>query len=104
MSGPFCPARRTPWVSRPFRQDVVGHAGFAEEKAQTPCRYEPVLWEIRAYQSLPTSSPPAIVASASRTCGATFSFKKRTEQSAIAALQPIDPPRLNKVFSAKCVP
>jgi hypothetical protein len=37
----------THWVPRPFRQNVVGNAGFSREKAQTPCRSGRVIWEIR---------------------------------------------------------
>jgi hypothetical protein len=38
----------THWVSRSFRQEVGGNAGFFEEKAQTPCRIDRAIWEIRA--------------------------------------------------------
>jgi hypothetical protein len=38
----------THWVPRSFQQEVVGIAGFSEEKAQTPCRNERPTWEIRA--------------------------------------------------------
>src|SRR5262249_21666083 len=37
----------THWVPLSFRQVVVGNAGFAREKAQTPCRNYRVIWEIR---------------------------------------------------------
>src|SRR5262249_38753428 len=37
----------THWVPRPFRQNVVGNAGFSREKAQTPCRSGRVIWELR---------------------------------------------------------
>src|SRR5262249_58743745 len=37
----------THWVPRSFRQEVVGNAGFSREKAQTPCRNDRVIWEIR---------------------------------------------------------
>src|SRR5262249_59767558 len=46
---------------------------------------------IRCYQA---SLPPTIVASASRTCGEIASFRKRTDPSTMAALQPVDAPRL----------
>ena len=41
----------THWVPRSFRQEVVGNAGFSEEKAQTPCRNDRVIWEIRGKAS-----------------------------------------------------
>src|SRR5262249_4184850 len=41
----------TPWVPRAFRQEVVGNAGFSGEKAQTPCRNDRVIWEIRDQQT-----------------------------------------------------
>src|SRR5262249_51533269 len=34
-------------VPRPFRQVVVGNAGFSREKAQTPCRNDRAIWEIQ---------------------------------------------------------
>jgi hypothetical protein len=37
----------THWVPRSFRQEVVGNARFSREKAQTPCRNDRVIWEIR---------------------------------------------------------
>src|SRR5262249_2209399 len=55
-------------------QEVVGNAGFSEGKAQTPCRNERVIWEIRGkkrarpfachrgrqgWGALPASSPRA---------------------------------------------
>src|SRR5262249_7138522 len=42
----------THWVPRSFRQEVVGNAGFSGEKAQTPCRNDRAIWEIRAYAFL----------------------------------------------------
>jgi hypothetical protein len=33
---------------RSFQQEVVGIAGFSGEKAQTPCRNDRAIWEIRA--------------------------------------------------------
>src|SRR5262249_37610677 len=41
----------THWVPRSFRQEVVGNAGFSGEKAQTPCRNDRVIWEIRDQQT-----------------------------------------------------
>jgi hypothetical protein len=38
----------THWVPLSFRQEVVGNAGFSREKAQTPCRNNRAIWEIRA--------------------------------------------------------
>ena len=57
-----------------------------------------------SYQSSLIFSPPPIVASASKIFGAIPSCKKRTDPSAMAALQPIDAPRRNTPFSVKCVP
>src|SRR5262249_37713906 len=37
----------THWVPRSFRQAVVGNAGFSGEEAQTPCRNDRAIWEIR---------------------------------------------------------
>lgn len=37
----------THWHPRSFRQEVVGNAGFSGENAQTPCRTNRVIWEIR---------------------------------------------------------
>src|SRR4051794_19745851 len=37
-------------VPRSFRQEVVGNAGFSREKAQTPCRNDRAIWEIRGWR------------------------------------------------------
>jgi tetratricopeptide (TPR) repeat protein len=37
----------THWVPLSFREEVVGNAGFSREKAQTPCRNDRAIWEIR---------------------------------------------------------
>jgi hypothetical protein len=42
----------THWVPLSFRQEVVGNAGFSREKAQTPCRNDRAIWEIRVYLRL----------------------------------------------------
>jgi hypothetical protein len=39
----------THWVPLSFRQEVVGNAGFSREKAQTPCRNNRAIWEIRGH-------------------------------------------------------
>jgi hypothetical protein len=58
----------THWVSRSFRQESVGNAGFSREKAQTPCRNGRAIWEIRAQSTAsalkarpaaPAPPPPA---------------------------------------------
>src|SRR5262249_55938201 len=41
----------THWVPLSFRQEVVGNAGFSGEKAQTPCRNDRAIWEIRGERS-----------------------------------------------------
>jgi hypothetical protein len=47
----------THWVPRSFRQEVVGNAGFSREKAQTPCRNDRAIWEIRAYARFSLTGP-----------------------------------------------
>jgi hypothetical protein len=53
----------THWVPLSFRQEVVGNAGFSREKAQTPCRNDRTIWEIRVnssvalFRSTSTGSP-----------------------------------------------
>jgi hypothetical protein len=37
----------THWVPRSFQQETVGNAGFSGENAQTPCRNNKAIWEIR---------------------------------------------------------
>jgi hypothetical protein len=37
-------------VPRSFQQAVVGNAGFSKEKAQTSCRNDKAIWEIRVYR------------------------------------------------------
>jgi hypothetical protein len=44
----------THWVPLSFRQEVVGNAGFSREKAQTPCRNDRAIWEIRGERSAHT--------------------------------------------------
>src|SRR5262249_22967414 len=39
----------THWVPRSFRQEVVRNAGCFREMAQTPCRNDRAIWEIRDY-------------------------------------------------------
>jgi hypothetical protein len=37
----------THWVPLSFQQEVVGNAGFCGELAQTLCRNDLAIWEIR---------------------------------------------------------
>jgi hypothetical protein len=46
----------THWVPRSFRQEVVGNAGVSGENAQTPCRNDRVIWEIRVQGNLEINS------------------------------------------------
>src|SRR5262249_31349704 len=39
----------THWVPRLFPQEVVENAGFSGQKAQTPCRNDRAIWEIRVH-------------------------------------------------------
>src|SRR5262249_43296592 len=47
----------THWVPLSFRQEVVGNAGFSGEKAQTPCRNDRAIWEIRDKRTPHPSHP-----------------------------------------------